>query len=315
MRWLRRWVGWWLTAIASFARIIADALERSVAPSAPVERAMIGLRERFPGAPDHWLRMIAERAPHLAETAPADEPLRGAAPPPFRSAMRPRTSRPAATMDSLAYVRAPSPVSDPAPPELRDRPTPVFRWKGWRRRARVRPGYVERAASERPSTWPPTVRRNRSATVFGERHRAEHRPSGQGWSEHGPRRDSPIFSTTERSNSVSPDFPPREEKPVTPIRWRERDAPRATPRPEWLPLPAARCRPTSFDREDPVAGEPTRWVSAAGQTMPSPVESGLSLHPRWPALPPLAVELDDAGTPPPRFAELAAEQESGRWSG
>jgi hypothetical protein len=66
-------------ALAGVLHSAAETLEAWAAPSVhtPFHQAMAVLAERYPGAPEHWLAYIAERAPHLAqpdEAAPPGQP-------------------------------------------------------------------------------------------------------------------------------------------------------------------------------------------------------------------------------------------------
>jgi hypothetical protein len=69
-------VRWFLDLRRGAAALLA-ALAARIAP--PVENpAMVVLRNRFPGAPEHWLAAIAARAPPLAMAAPARAEKQGA---------------------------------------------------------------------------------------------------------------------------------------------------------------------------------------------------------------------------------------------
>lgn len=60
-----RFLTGWLQRVATFIRGVATFLERlsTEAPADPLQQ----LAARFPGAPEHWLRDIASRAPHIAQ--------------------------------------------------------------------------------------------------------------------------------------------------------------------------------------------------------------------------------------------------------
>ena len=74
---LRRLLSGWLIAVAALARSMALVLERAAADrSAPTPNSVPGpvmaaLAERYPGAPDHWLALVAERTSRLAEAGAA----------------------------------------------------------------------------------------------------------------------------------------------------------------------------------------------------------------------------------------------------
>lgn len=74
---LRRLLSGWLIAVAALARSMALVLERAaVDRSGPTPLSVPGpvmaaLAERYPGAPDHWLALVAERTSRLAEAGEA----------------------------------------------------------------------------------------------------------------------------------------------------------------------------------------------------------------------------------------------------
>lgn len=74
---LRRLLSGWLIAVAALARSMALVLERAAAdrpeptPSSVPGPVMAALAERYPGAPDHWLALVAERTSRLAEAGAA----------------------------------------------------------------------------------------------------------------------------------------------------------------------------------------------------------------------------------------------------
>ena len=74
---LRRLLSGWLIAVAALARSMALVLERAAAdrseptPNSVSGPVMAALAERYPGAPDHWLALVAERTSRLAEAGAA----------------------------------------------------------------------------------------------------------------------------------------------------------------------------------------------------------------------------------------------------
>jgi hypothetical protein len=63
--WARR-LALFLDRVARRLEDISTAAGHGDAKSTQTERAVAALAKRFPGAPDHWLRDIAARAPHIA---------------------------------------------------------------------------------------------------------------------------------------------------------------------------------------------------------------------------------------------------------
>ena len=85
-----------LRALADAVHALAKALERMAGtrrPQADASAAMQAQAERFPGAPEHWLQMIAEKAPQLADAASTEASEEadewGPAPPPLQLGRRP----------------------------------------------------------------------------------------------------------------------------------------------------------------------------------------------------------------------------------
>jgi hypothetical protein len=111
---LRRLLSGWLIAVAALARSMALVLERAAAdrseptPNSVPGPVMAALAERYPGAPDHWLALVAERTSQLADVGEAPLSL---------------SSQPSAWPSSLPGATGPlapllqtSPAGDAAPP-------------------------------------------------------------------------------------------------------------------------------------------------------------------------------------------------------
>lgn len=316
MSWGRLWWGRCLAAAAAIARAIAIALERGAARRLALADPLAGLRERFPGAPDHWLQMIAERAPDLGGGDPA-EALRGPPPPPFRPAAGERRREAQA-------IRREENRQAGEPPRF---PTAEAKKK-------QRASFIERvrAVSAR-ALWPTARGRERGHidTAFVE-------PSPQ----LTPAKLSLARQKGGRSAS-SADFEPAEAEVLrggaahqyssqrphrqTEVEWQGREVPSDT-RPEWPSLPSFSREPIEFgssaepsSRRAPSFAEAHVRAAPAephwrhhGAPVQAPAPAAL-LPNRWPALPPQLSEVEEAHFLPPRLGELAAEQESGRWNG
>jgi hypothetical protein len=109
-----RGIGGFARALASILRAVAKALESLENQAEDVDDpAFLALRARFPGAPDHWLAYIAQRAPHLSAESqgridpPARPPAVYREPPPGREAATAPELVPSArpTRDSSAPAR------------------------------------------------------------------------------------------------------------------------------------------------------------------------------------------------------------------
>lgn len=108
-----------------FAARILDRIGAARRHRAAGDRVLAALAERFPDAPEHWLRFIAERAPALAgagETGTAPEPRR------LPSPVGPRAVPDRAPVDPTAsaassFSRRPATGQRPRAPQLRLEPT------------------------------------------------------------------------------------------------------------------------------------------------------------------------------------------------
>jgi hypothetical protein len=102
----------WSTRLASFLRRVVSALDR-VAGSE--DSRMAALSARYPGAPEHWLRHIAKRAPQLAGHAPSpprepEQAERRAEPPPPLHLV-PRAQAPRRPVLALVGTRPAAPAA------------------------------------------------------------------------------------------------------------------------------------------------------------------------------------------------------------
>ena len=176
--------------LQSFARMLAGVLRRVAsalegdAKGGGVEAAAAALAERFPGAPEHWLRYIAARAPHLADAEPLDADVsKPESPPPRTMSTVPRwrwprlmarrratlqllpvlepkreASRPESAEQGVmrAEPQTPRRVARPrlrvvaeAPSEVARKPAPLWEWRT-RRRAAPQPASAVESATREP---------------------------------------------------------------------------------------------------------------------------------------------------------------------
>ena len=336
-----------LQALAAFARAVARALEAAAGAQRPAGRstAMEALSERFPGAPEHWLRVIAERAPHLAEAivteqAVAPEPIR----PPTRLRLAWPRRRPAAPRPPVA----PSEPTDGVQPALAawpapgttDRPRPVFGApppaperavapetppprKHARPQLRLVPQDPDRSDPTRAATPDPPRQARRAPTAAGAPMTGLHSATTT------PAVSRPALSPASCAPAPAPD-----------AHWSDRDGgPSAG---TWTAPPqhalrgpgawsagAARSNPVRplFTDEPAPASAPDPWEPLGGQPHDRPGLHSYERRPiteratfagrddlRWPALPP--AEEDEAAEGPPAAVERhIREQEFGGWSG
>jgi hypothetical protein len=263
----------WSMRLAALLRRVVSALDRL--SGAPDPR-MAALAARYPGAPEHWLRHIANRAPHLAETMPPPPPptearraearaQRAEPPPPLHLAPHGHQQR--RTPLALVEARQAAPTPPPIPRAEREARPPLrvlAERKGAAHAldvpAQPRPGLLQRMAAMLSETPVETARR---APVTQFPARTPHAPHA--------------FET------------------VPEARPARADAPSLFPQ-----LPRARAA-AAF--QEPAL--PRRAPSA-----PDIPDDGV----RWPSLPDIDEALLESLIDPPRFDELRREQEQGLWS-
>ena len=301
-----------LGRFARFLVRIARTLDPGVAPTpywAMPER-MAALRLRYPGAPEHWLELLARRtgAGGGAEgraDGPEPEARRDGPRPRFGAAERP--PREQATGAGSARPTA--------------RPSPRFPAPFRTARAIARPGSAGTASRPVPDAPRAAARQLRPVLAFGI-----------------ARVRNPIANllrgTPASERPAAPRFPFADAAPAAQrsaeAQSAERDAPRRDhsavfPRPEghsprpidWI---APRDRPT--DQHQPSPGWPEfRYSAPPGPSWPSESPKQARYNPRftepddrWPELPPF---LDESGAPVLRASDeaaLLAEQIGGKWS-
>jgi len=288
---------------ARFLVRVARRLDPAITPAAAwtVTERMAALRQRYPGAPDHWLKLIAQRATIRAAAPPEpDEPPR-------------------------AYANEPQfPVTDPAHADgpavaPQRRPTarlrPVF-FRGFDRRARPAIAAVAIGASERDAAPLPTAdrRSDRPSIVFAPRRLRNPLARLFRLDRREPHLDLLHFETPDERRAADPLLPEnrewigREAHPIFPD-----PAVHAPARPAWAEPAEPPPHPT-VDLRWPVlmraSAEPS-WPDQPGRHRPDPRFAGTD--PRWPDLP--AIPDDPAPLLSARDeAALRAEQVGGTWS-
>ena len=295
MRVLRAILGRFARLLVRIARTLDPGAAATPYRAAPARMAV--LRQRYPGAPDHWLRLLAQRT-SLGDDG-ADP---GYAPPP------------AARRESPEFA-----ASDPPPPDnaLRvdlgrpaPRPAPRFLAPANRARAVIQAAMSARGsrrAAEAPRDGP---RRTRPALTFDP---------ARGRNPLARLLRSTAPSRT-RDTAAFADAPPAERR-----RARDEQAARfpaldqpATPH-EWIgPSPAEPAEPT----RDAAAGwpefrftarpEPGRPTEPPRRARPDPRFA--PVDDRWPELPAFADEPASTGLRASDEAALLAEQIGGKWS-
>ena len=300
-----------LGRLARFLVRIARTLDPGVAPApywAMPER-MAALRLRYPGAPEHWLELLARRTSG-AEGAPA--PAHRPEPEARRDAPRPRfgTAEPAARRPPLGGDSA-RPTARPAP-----------RFPAWTRTARVvaRPGVADTAARPVAAAPRDAPRRLRPLLTFGAarvrnpianllRGRpANERPAAPRF----PFDDGAPPQRAAREQPAARDGSRREHPPTFP--GPDAHAPHQV---EWI----GPRQPRAEQREADPGWPEFRYSTPPGPSWPADSSRRARHNPRfaepdnrWPELPPF---LDESGAPVLRASDeaaLLAEQIGGKWS-
>jgi hypothetical protein len=326
--------------VAAMLRRMARALDASQGDRA-LDAATEALRARFPGAPDHWLRYIALRAPALAA---------------------------AKSVDTEARVPS-APESRRAAPDLRfgqgdDGPgTAPLKLERKARRTRQEPLVAERfpAPAKKPASDVPRSSEWIRPKLRVIRSEFSARDTAVENSRDGVERRATRVKATERSHQDSPEQTPvpspkrvRLEESVarTPAKWEPRAPaghagvfgwfalPRLTRMTEWpqAAVPRIRRAPESADLSPREWSEPPQstthalslgpavatqranrferlFSAAALQSAAGPAWSIEDTRSRWPELPPSTDDAEPMPVTLPNLAKLRAEQDRGAWSG
>ena len=291
--------------LGRFARLlvrIARRLDPGVAatPYWVIPERMAALRQRYPGAPEHWLEMLARRT-NLGDSAasPAHRPeydtgheRSATAPQPPSAGASRAAARPAPRFP--AAIRAVRATARPGPAHTAARPAPEAPCAAQRSArpvltfgtARVRNPIANllrgKAADER-----------RDGTRFDERYpRSDRDPHGQPAQRNDSRREQPTI------------FPGPDPHAAHPVEW---IGPRQPPA-----APSREVRP----------GWPEfRYSAPPGPTWPGEPSRQARHNPRfaapdnrWPELPAFLDELEGLGLRASDEAALLAEQIGGKWS-
>lgn len=293
MRVLRAILGRFARLLVRIARTLDPGVAATPYPAAAGRMAV--LRQRYPGAPEHWLELLARRTSlGVGDGGPAQHPA------------------PDGTRDGQAFAaNAPATPGEAARVGMArtaERATPRFPLPVNRRRAVVQSVGAERPSRRTrpvPSFGVPGIR-NRIVTLLGgnavgqprEGPRfADGRPSPHR-EPHGPRAD-PNAAREEHSAQ----FPSAERPP-------ERD---------WIG--ARQTQPADHAREAAAGWPEFRFSTPPGSSWPAetsrherPNPRFAALDGRWPELPAFLDEPGSTGLSASDEAALLAEQIGGKWS-
>lgn len=335
-----------LKRLVAALRGVAAALERRT--RRPEEADADALAARFPGAPDHWVRYVAARAPHLARApregsdgsglAPTTrEPTRQTAPAPALE-VAPDTPRRRGRLTLLTTRDADEHGSPSAPDAL----------SGQRGRLCILP---RRATHERRAPDGHDGGGDLDGTSLDGRN-GEPGASRQA----GTARESTTWSPSppaSRKNAPGRRMPPADGDGTPPTRGEPRaHGPLSPPLQRWVTLrrgEAERPAPTDgrLALRDAMlrapSSSPLLLGRAPGKREAAPAaissssrrradvdfshpsaptsrrEAGLRIDredgpPTWPSLPPRSETAPSAHVPAPRLEQLRREQEDGRWN-
>ncbi len=304
MRVVRAILGRFARFLVRIARTLDPAL--ATAPYWVMPERMAALRQRYPGAPEHWLEFVARRAaigePAEPHAPPPTEPRE-----PVESQLPQSRSRPRATLRNLLGARGRPlvvfPHPDPRPKARPAAPQAATRTDAIRHTA---PVSATRTASRPGLRFSTTSVRNPIANLLR---------IGR------PERRSPMlhFHT---GDPIPRDHREAPEHDALARREHQTFFPNIDARPTHGPdaigandahsvaLQAEMRWPAPPERASIDASRPNELSRA-----PRPDPSFRAQDPRWPELPRLAVDDEPSPTPSLNEAILFAEQIGGSWSG
>jgi len=285
MRVVRAILGRFARFLVRIARTLDPA--SATAPYWVMPERMAALRQRYPGAPEHWLEFVARRTPGGEQAEPHARPPEPRSPLEAQARPRPRDTLRnwlgARTRPMVVFPRAdPRPAARPQAPQTAARTAP-------------RPGLTFSTQSVRnPIANLLRMGRPERRSPMLHFHLPDAAP--------GDHREAPAVIPARREHQTffpNPDARPAVAPDAIGPRDPRHDAPHADTRwPAWPErAPVDTVRPSEQSRTarpDPNFG---------------------AYDPRWPELPRLAADYGPAAAPSLDEAILLAEQIGGTWSG
>lgn len=288
MRVVRAILGRFARFLVRIARTLDP--ESATAPYWVMPERMAALRQRYPGAPEHWLEFVARRTP-------TGEPAEPHAPPPEPRVPAEARSRPRDTRRN--FLR------------FRERPVVAFPLQDARPKARPNALQIPPTAPAGPRPGPTFGAksvRNPIANLLRIGRRDPRVPVLQFNADDSSRRDiqdaAPPDVSPRREHPTffpSPDGRPMHRPDVIGANDAQRDASAVHADMRW---------PARPERSPVDVSRPNEWSRAV-----RPDPSFDAHDPRWPELPRLAVEYGPSTAPSLDEAILLAEQIGGSWSG
>lgn len=303
---LRRLFSGWLIAVAAFARSMAQVLERAAAvrseptPDPVPGPVMAALAERYRGAPDHWLALVAERTAQLAEAGEAPLSLSSQAsawPVSLPGAAGPLEPLVSAEEEGIS-LQPPRPVAQaasrpdsvPSLAALEGRSSEVWRRPAASPAHRPRPVFAPvepvppRVISPSPSVAQP-VRRSRSPLVLASRPTSSSPREMPSPIEPPPEAmDGPVWpeatrSDPERSLVASPSAPPAPDSATG-----SEAADPTEPHSRWAGAPVAPSVSRSLSGGASATASSVRNALAFGPSIDAPPRDTAPAQPNRPAV-------------------------------
>lgn len=307
-----------LWQLAELMRRWSAALDRLLAPLPRPDPALADLAARFPGAPDHWLRLIAERATHLAHPASEPEPP---GPPPaalvLPEAAGRRPAAPAAAVDRMTRP-GPRPIFAPpqaaAPATTQPAPAPP--------RRPGRPVFAPPSAAARPAPGTPAPSPGAAPENHALRHLDGAAPTAAaaaraGTDEISPMPPRPVPAEPPPSRPwVASGKAMRQAGDPLPVAAAARpDNPAWPARPVPTPpivAPGEAIRGRPGPPADAGPGAPARAGGAAPRSLAEGDRQPVAAS--WPSLPAALPPETAVPVPAPRMARLRQLQDQGQWN-
>jgi hypothetical protein len=335
----------WARRVVAALRLVAQTLEtwasRPMGANAKSnDAAFSALAARFPGAPNHWLRYIAERQTRLAEVGTLQ-----------RVPRVPRPAEPRAA-EPRPVQRSPAPRNKPRAPlrfvvAAQKPPRPIEFIKAAQPSKRARPHFIESRTAERSAVSPLDAADRSADWPANRHHQVEARRQHVRWvtveNREQPFRGISALAQEQRvaaeralmplrsiEMSRKPQDPAAQEYPGARRGAVRQDRPRSVQAPLGVPHTKHQSNPdialgrhvaeprsaTPPLRRATSSREDARWGVPGRRSLnhlPQPVLD--PSHGHWPELPSSQPDIDNAAVGPPDLGRLRAEQDVGAWSG
>lgn len=304
--------GWARSLVAFFADVmhrLASTLDRAAGRPEP---SLAVLMQRFPGAPEHWLRDIAERSPQVSPELSPPEPAPALVLPQAASRRATRLDLPGEVAEHAVPSLSLS-ASGPARRRVR------LQFHPERRREDAEPLRLPESKRERPAPSQHEAQLPTARSVPRLRLVPRQEPSGspdaREWTEPTQLAASDLRLANDHATRSAPPLctsPRTVAEPAPPLSFPPQQASTPASAPALSQRKTRSLSSLSLAATQTIAAPPPRWIAALPQS-----HSGLrplSHEVSWPELPGVTQSVRDECLPPPRFDELRREQEEGLWN-